>query len=246
MRAKFFLKSCLVFFLFAKVALAEDVVQGMNHGDDHQQIFHAFTVEADVGEARDGRSKGFDLSGWIGGDYNRLWLKSEKKKYGDDEEEFEAQALYSRNIAQFWDVQIGVTHDFSTDSTSQNLNYLTIGLEGLAPQMFETEAQLFLSEKGNYSARFKQEVDIFITQRLITQPYFETEIFAQDVEELEARSGISDLEFGIMTRYEITRKFAPYFALRYRTKTFGTADLAKQLSQRVDNFIVAGGVRLRF
>ncbi len=233
----------LLFFCYGKIAFAQQV---MNHGDDHQQIFHAFTVEADVGEARDGRAQGFDLSGWIGGDYNRLWLKSEKKNYGNYEQKFEAQAFYSRNIAQFWDAQIGVTHDFSTDFTTQNLNYLTIGLEGLAPQMFETEAQIFLSEKGNYSARFKQEVDIFITQRLITQPYFETEIFAQDVDELEVKSGISDFEIGVATRYEITRKFAPYLALRYHTKTFGTANLAKRLGDRVDNFIVAGGVRLRF
>jgi len=34
--------------------------------------------------------------------------------------------------------------------------------------------------------------------------------------------------------------------LRYHTKTFGTADLAKQLGQRVDNFIAAVGIRLKF
>ena len=86
MRVKFFLKSSLLFFFFggvaSGVALAQDVKQGMNHGNDHQQIYHAFTVEADVGEARDGKSKGFDLSGWVGGDYNRLWINSEKKNYG--------------------------------------------------------------------------------------------------------------------------------------------------------------------
>jgi uncharacterized protein involved in copper resistance len=91
MKIQLFLKSCLVFFLFVKIASAQDVKQAVNHGDDHQQIFHAFTVEADVGEARDGSSKGFDLSGWVGGDYNRLWLKSEKKNYGNYEQKFEAR-----------------------------------------------------------------------------------------------------------------------------------------------------------
>lgn len=246
MGIKFFLKSSLSFFFFSGIAFAQNVKPEMNHGDDHAQIYHAFTAEADVGEARDSRSKGFDLSGWVGGDYNRLWINGEKKNYGNYEEKFEIQALYSRNFTQFWDAQIGISHDFSTDFTAQKLSYLTIGLEGLAPQMFETKVQVFLSEKGNCSARLKQEVDIFITQKLITQPYFETEIFAQDVDELEVKSGISDLEIGAETRYEITRKFAPYFAFRYHTKTFGTADLARQLSQRVDNFVVAGGIRLRF
>lgn len=236
----------LIFLLVSKVAWAKVAKEGMLHGDDHNQIFHAFTVEADVGEARDGSSKSFDLSGWVGGDYNRLWINSEKKNYGNYEEKFEAQALYSRNIAQFWDAQIGISHDFSTDFTTQKLSYLTFGFEGLAPQMFETKAQFFLSEKGNYSARFKQEVDVFLTQRLITQPYFETEIFAQDVNKLEVKKGISDLELGLVTRYEINRKFAPYFALRYHTKTFGTADLARDLGERIDNFILAAGIRLRF
>ncbi|HLD77044.1 MAG TPA: copper resistance protein B [Rickettsiales bacterium] len=238
----FSLKFCLIFFLFTKIAVAAQE----DHGKDHAQIFHAFTVEADVGEARDGRSKGFDLSGWVGGDYNRLWLKSEKKNYGNYEQKFEVQAFYSRNFSQFWDAQIGVSHDFSTDFTTQNVNYFTIGLEGLAPQFFETEAQIFLSDQGNYSARFKQEVDVLLTQRLIIQPYFETEIFAQNVSKLKVKSGISDFEIGVATRYEITRKFAPYLALRYHTKTFGTADLAKKLGERVDNFIVAAGMRLRF
>src|SRR3989338_124431 len=204
----FSLKFCLIFFLFTKIAVAAQE----DHGKDHAQIFHAFTVEADVGEARDGRSKGFDLSGWVGGDYNRLWLKSEKKNYGNYEQKFEVQAFYSRNFSQF----------------------------------FETEAQIFLSDQGNYSARFKQEVDVLLTQRLIIQPYFETEIFAQNVSKLKVKSGISDFEIGVATRYEITRKFAPYLALRYHTKTFGTADLAKKLGERVDNFIVAAGMRLRF
>lgn len=246
MRVKFFLNSSLLFFFLSGIAVAQDAKQKMDHGDDHGQIYHAFTLEGDVGEAQDGRSKSFDLSGWVGGDYDRLWINSEKKNYGNYEEIFEVQALYGKNFSQFWDAQIGVSHDFSTDFTPTNVNYLTIGLEGLAPQMFETKAQIFLSDQGNYSARFKQEVDIFITQKLITQPYFETEIFAQDVPKLEVASGISDFEIGVATRYEITRKFAPYFALRYHTKTFGTADLARRLGERVDNFIVAGGIRLRF
>lgn len=232
---------CLTIF-FSKNGLANNY----QHGKDHEQIYHSFTFEGEFGEAQDGREKSFDLDGWVGGDYNRLWINSEKRKYGKYEERFELQAFYSRNIAQFWDAQLGVSHDFSTDFTSNNLNYLAIGIEGLMEQSFETKVQAFLSEKGNYSARIRQEFDISITQRLITQPYFETEIFAQDVNELEEKAGISDFEFGAVTRYDLTRKFAPYFALRYNTKTFATANYAKQLGQRVNNFIVAGGIRLRF
>lgn len=235
----------LIVLLF--VVSTASFAEGENrHSKEHPKTFHAFIVEGDIGEAKDGGSESFDLSGWWGGDYQRLWLRSEKKNYGDYEEKFAAQAFYSKNFTQFWDAQIGVGHDFSTDFTANNLNYLVVGFEGLAPYMFETTGQVLLSDQGNYSARLKQEIDIFLTQRLIAQPYFETEIFAQDVEKLEVRSGISDLEIGLITRYEISRKFAPYLALRYHTKTFGTADFAKQIGQRVDNSIVSVGIRVRF
>lgn len=246
MKIQLFLKSCLVFFLFVKIASAQDVKQGMNHGADHAQIYHAFTLEAESGQARDGKARSLDLDGWIGGDDNRLWLKSEQKTFGKYDKKSEVQALYGRNISQFWDAQVGIRHDFRTDFSSQQINYLTVALEGLAPQMFETNAQIFLSDQGNYSARLKQEVDILLTQRLIMQPYFEAEVFAQDVPKIEVKSGLAEIEAGIVTRYEISRKFAPYFALRYHTKTFSTANLARQTGERVDNFIASVGLRLRF
>lgn len=212
------------------------------HGDDHPQIFHSFTLQTDIGEGRDGNAKTFDLNGWIGTDFDRLWLKSEQKTFKDYEKESEVQALYSRNIADFWDIQIGIRHDFNP----QNTNYLTIGLEGLAPYFFETNAQIFISENGNYSARLKQELDLLITQKLITTPYFEANFFANNLPKQEVKRGLAEIEAGILTRYEITRKFAPYFALRYKTKTFSTANLAEKNSERVDNFIVSIGLQLRF
>jgi copper resistance protein B len=218
----------------------------MQHGADHPQIFHSFTAEADIGEARDGAARGWDLDGWVGGDVNRLWLKSEKKDFGKYERKSEIQALYGRNVRQFWDVQFGARHDFKTDFSDQSVDYLTLGLEGLAPYFFESDAHIFVSDQGNFSARLKQEIDIFITQKLITQPYFEADFFAQNIPELNVRSGLAEFEFGTITRYEISRKFAPYLALRCHKKTFGTASLARQTGEKTDNFIAAIGVRVRF
>ncbi len=218
----------------------------MNHGSDHQQIFHAFILEGDVGHDHDGSAKALSLNGWIGGDLNRLWIKNETKSFGKYDTQNETQLLYGRNISQFWDAQIGVRHDIKTDFSSHSVDYLTLGLEGLAPYLFETEAQVFVSNEGNYSAHLKQEFDIFLTQKLITQPYFEADFFAQNVPKLKVSSGLSEVEIGLLTRYEITRRFAPYFAVRYNRKTFGTADLAKQYGDRVGDFIAGAGLRLRF
>lgn len=213
---------------------------------DHPQIFHVFTLEAELGAARDGKARAWDLDGWIGSDLNRLWLKSEKKDFGKYDHKSEVQALYGRNIDRFWDLQIGYRHDFDSDFTKHSVDYFTLGFEGLAPHFFETDAHIFVSDVGNVSARLKQEIDILITEKLVTQPYFEADLFAQDVEQLEVRSGLSELEIGTLTRYEFSRKFATYLALRYNFKTFGTRHLARKINDRVDNFIAAIGVRVRF
>lgn len=226
--------------------IPQPVFAATSHGGDHPQIFHAFTVETDIGGAKDGGAQTFDLDGWIGNDYDRLWLKSEQKTFGEYDQKSEIQALYGKNISQFWDAQFGVRHDFRTDFSSQNVNYLTLGFEGLAPYFFETNAQIFLSDQGNYSARLKQEIDVLITQKLIMQPYFEAEFFAQNVPKLNVKSGLAEIEAGILTRYEITRKFAPYLALRYHTKTFNTANLAQKNGERVNDAILSIGLRLKF
>ena len=232
--------------LFLILFTPQNLHAAMTHGSDHPQIFHSFTLDSDIGEGNGGLSGAIDLNGWIGTDENRLWLKNQTKAYKDYDTKTEFQALYGKNIAQFWDAQIGVRHDINTDFSSHSVDYLTIGMEGLAPYFFETEAQVFVSNQGNYSAHLKQEVDLFITQKLITQPYFEADFFAQDVAQLEVASGLSEVEVGALTRYEITRNFAPYFALRYNRKTFGTEEIAKKNHDRISDFITSIGLRLRF
>jgi copper resistance protein B len=214
--------------------------------DNNDKIMHYFTAYADTGESHEKTATDFDISGWIGSERNRLWVRGEKKNYGDYEKRFEAQALYSRNVVKNWDAQIGIVHDFSTDFTSKNVNYLTLAIEGFVIHSFETTVQILLSNKGNYSTRLKQEIDILLTEKLIVQPYFQTEIFAQNVEELEERSGITDFEIGIATRYEMSENIAPYVAFRYNKKTFGTASLAKELGNKIDTAVAVAGIRFKF
>ena len=55
----------------------------------------------------------WDFTGWLGGDYNRLWIKTE----GDQNlnrgngVQGDFQLLYGRLIAPFWDLQAGVRYN---------------------------------------------------------------------------------------------------------------------------------------
>ena len=73
----------------------------------------------------------WDVAGWTGGDINRFWWKSEGEGDFDGETEGEVQALYSRAISPFWDVQAGVRQDFRQGD--EDPTHLVLGLQGLAP-----------------------------------------------------------------------------------------------------------------
>lgn len=222
-------------------------VQSAFAADDHktehgEQIFHMFRLEADAGAGQDDPVQSWDFDGWIGTDENKLWLKSEGERVDNKTEAAEFWAMYSRNVATFWDAQVGIRHDTQPESTT----YLVAGFEGLAPYFFETEAHLFVSDEGDVSARLRQENDFLITQRLILQPYLEANFYAQDVADQEVGAGLSDGEIGLQTRYEITRKFAPYVDIRYERKFGETSSIAKSNGEDNDDFIASIGLRLMF
>lgn len=165
----------------------------------------------------------WDLQGWTGGDINRFWWKTEGEgEFGGELEQAEIQALYSRAIAPFWDVQAGVRQDFRPDA--DDTTHLVLGLQGLAPYWWEVDAAAFLSTEGDLTARVEAEYDQRITQRLILQPRLEIDASAGDIPELEIGSGLSSIEAGLRLRYEFRKEFAPYVGVEWSRAFGNTAD----------------------
>ena len=237
---KFLLRVSFLVLTLATPALSTPIFASEKDAD---ALYHAFNFEAGVGSTDDGVDLAhWDFDGWIGTDENKLWLKSIGKREKQVTEQAEFWALYSRNIGTFWDVQVGVRHDTQIDP----LTYGVIGFEGLAPYFFETHAYLFLSEDGDFSARIKTGNEFLITQKLLIHPYIEANLFAQDVPELEVGAGLSNVELGIQTRYELTRSFAPYIDLKYERKLGETSSIAKSHGKSDDAFVGILGVKFLF
>ncbi len=185
----------------------------------------------------------FDLQGYYGGDLNKLWFKAEGEgAFGEDIESSEVQALYSRAIAPFFDVQLGVKQDL----TGPERTHLAVGIQGLVPYEFEVDAAAFLSTKGDLTARIEGEVDQRITQRLILQPRAELSLAAQDIPELGVGAGLDSVELGVRLRYEFAREFAPYIGVDQEWKLGGSADFARLAGEdsSVTNYVV--GIRFWF
>jgi copper resistance protein B len=209
---------------------------------DESMTFHLVRGEIDATSIDDADVVNWEGEAWIGGDRNKLWFKTEGE-LADGEAEFaEIQALWSRNIADFWDLQAGVRVDLAPDTTP----YLVLGVQGLAPYQFETEAAAFVSDDGDISARLHQSLDLLLTQRLILEPHIEVNLHAQDVPERNIGAGISDVEGGLQLRYEITRKFAPYLDIVYERALGETESLMRDAGEEVEETSLRAGVRFWF
>uniref|UniRef100_UPI00258902F2 copper resistance protein B n=1 Tax=Pseudomonas sp. TaxID=306 RepID=UPI00258902F2 len=115
-------------------------------------------------------------------------------------EEGEVQALYSRAVGPYFNLQAGVRQDFRR---GPDRTYATVGFEGLAPYWFDVEGALFLSDRGDVLGRLEGYYDQRMTQRLVLQPRVELNLSAQDVPSSNIGSGVTDAEAGLRLRYEI-------------------------------------------
>jgi len=199
-------------------------------------------LEADLAEVDDETVGAWDAQGWIGGDYNRFWWKSEGSFADGDFEDAEVQALYSRYISKFWDAQIGVRYDLEPKGET----YGVIGLQGLAPYFFEIDAAAFVSSSGDVSARFDATGELLFTQRLILEPGISFDFFADDDPSRKVGSGLSTAEYSAQMRYEITRKFAPYVELAYQKAYGDTANYQLAETGSDDDTVFKVGIRAMF
>ena len=195
--------------------------------------------------AEDGRDGyAWDAEFWYGGDYDKLWLKTEGEgAFGEAVEEAEVQALWSRPIGPFFNVQAGVRYDVRPDPERA---HLVVGIEGLAPYWFEVDAAAFLSDEGDLTARLEAEYDQRITNKLILQPRVEFELAAQDVPEIGVGSGLSSVEAGLRLRYEFVPEFAPYVGVEYARKIGDTADFARSHGEDAGGWALMVGLRSWF
>ncbi|WP_370647430.1 copper resistance protein B [Polymorphobacter sp. PAMC 29334] len=186
----------------------------------------------------------WDGEAWFGGDMNRLWLKTEGDgAFRQGVENAEVQALYSRAVGPYFNLQAGVRHDFQPSPTR---TYATVGFEGLAPYMFEVNGALFLSNKGDLLGRLEGYYDQRITQRLILQPRVELNLAAQDVPENRLGAGLTDAELGLRLRYELRRQFAPYVGVSYLAQTGRTANFTRAEGKKPQTTSFVAGVRFWF
>lgn len=220
---------------------ARDTLRREHGGGTFTQLMFNL-AEVQVRQGRE--SLRWDGEFWYGGDINKLVIKTEgDATFGEGVEDAEIQALYSRTIGPYFNVQAGIRHDIRPRPSR---TYATVGFEGLAPYWFEVEGALFLSDKGDVLGRLEGYYDQRITQRLILQPRVELNFSAQDVREIGLGSGLTDAELGLRLRYEVAREFAPYIGVSHDAKVGRTARFARVSGEEEASTSFVAGVRFWF
>ena len=188
---------------------------------------------------------GWKAQGWTGGDINRFWWKTEGEgAFGGSPKEGEIQALYSRAVAPFWNVQTGVRQDFRRGG--EDTTHAAVGVEGLAPYWFEVAAFAYLSTKGDLTAHIEAEYDQRITQKWILQPSVEMALSASNIPELSLGSGVTSVSAGLGIRYEIRKELAPYVGVKWKRALGGTADYATARGEDPDSTTIVVGLKAWF
>ena len=186
---------------------------------------------------------GWDNATWIGGDLNRVWLRSEGESHQGRVESAFLDVMWGRSISRWWDLVAGARQDFGP---GPGRTWLGGGIQGLAPYFFEIEATGYVGEGGRTLARFEADYELLVTNRLILQPVVETELLGKADPERGLGAGLTSLEAGLRLRYEFRREFAPFVGLTWTRSLFGTADFARAAGEEVSSTRLAVGLRTWF
>jgi copper resistance protein B len=212
-------------------------------GTDNPLLLNVYFEELEWRDTADDDAFAWRGEIWLGRDRDKALLKTRGETTSDATEELELQALYSRAIAPYWDLQLGWRGDFQPET---GRDWAVVGVQGLAPGFIETELAAFVGSSGRLSARARGAYEMLITNRLVLEPEVELDWYSEDDPANGIGSGISGLEAGLRLRYIIRRELAPYIGLSWE-KAFGdTADYIEADGGKSSDLQLVAGLRFWF
>lgn len=211
----------------------------------HDKMLNWFMLfeQLEYQDADEGSVLSWDASAWIGGDIDRLWLRSEGERSNGMTEEAEIQALWGHAIGPWWELVGGVRQDIAPGPAQ---TWGAFGVQGMPLYGLEVEATGFIGEQGQSALRLEGDYDMLLTNRLILQPTAELNFYGKNDHERGVGSGLANSEIGLRLRYEIRREFAPYVGVTWNRAYGNSADLVREEGGDVSEARLVAGIRLWF
>ena len=206
------------------LSLTSGVVNAAGMGSDDPLLFMFKAHKFEMRDSEEGSLMVWEAEAWLGKDLEKIWIKTSGERVDDELESHEIDLLYSKAISPYWDLQMGLRHEFKP---SPSQNSIGIGFNGLAPYLFEVDANLFVNEDSNFNLRLDVEYEYMLTQKWVLIPNLELSLNSKDDDERGVVSGVSSVELGVRVLYEIKRELAPYIGINFE-KSFGNSTVEKE------------------
>ncbi|OAL76191.1 copper resistance protein CopB [Acinetobacter sp. SFB] len=183
----------------------------------------------------------------IGTDENKVFIKVHADQAESQQAEYDAKVLYSHMVSDFWDVQAGLRYlnNQNREVDSEQIG-VVLGIHGLAPYFFETDAYLLMGQDQQMSFMLETERDLLLTQKLILKPYLDVSIVLSDDSNYAKKSGLSTAQLGLETRYEINKKVMPFVDVAYGYNKGDEETAWQQSSSSENEWLYGAGIRFKF
>lgn len=185
----------------------------------------------------------WNATAWIGGDIDRLWLRTEGEREQGVTHKAELQALWGHAISPWWELVGGLRQDFKP-ATGQT--WAAFGIQGMPLYGLELEATAYVGERQQTALRLESSYAILLTNRWILEPSLEANFYGRNDASRDQGSGLADSEIGLRLRYEITRGFAPYLGVSFNRSYGNAAEQIRDDQGDIGQTRLVAGVRLRF
>lgn len=214
------------------------------HQVHDRQINWAVTIEQlEYQDFESSSALNWNANAWIGGDIDRLWLRSEGEREQGRTHKAELQALWGHALSPWWEVVAGLRQDFKPASGQ---TWAALGIQGTPLYNLELEATFYAGERQQTALRLEAAYAILLTQRWRLEPNLEVNFHGRDDRSRTQGAGLSDSEAGLRLRYEITPGFAPYVGVSFNRVHGNTAGLTRDEDGDIGQTRWVAGVRLRF
>jgi copper resistance protein B len=159
-------------------------------------------------------------------------------------ESLENQLVGQIPISKFFDAKAGVRFD-TPDGPDRT--YAVLGLAGLAPQWFEIDANLYVSDEGDFSSDLDAEYELLFTNYLRLIGTLDLTVAFSEDEEIGVGKGLVSSETGLRLAYDlIDRSFSPYVGVVHERKYGDTADFAEAEGGSTEDWLAVIGAQLSF
>ncbi|WP_085676180.1 MULTISPECIES: copper resistance protein B [unclassified Pseudomonas] len=185
----------------------------------------------------------WSATAWVGGDIDRLWLRTEGEREQGKTHKAELQALWGHAISPWWELVGGLRQDFKPASGQA---WAAFGIQGTPLYGLELEATAYAGERQQSALRLEAAYAILLTNRWILEPNLEANFFGRNDASLEQGAGLADSEVGLRLRYEINRGFAPYVGVSFERLHGNRAEQAREAGEDLGQTRLVAGIRLRF